>query len=377
MWKKGNINGMSEENFEEKRRQQKIFITKELDELCIAKENKLVKTNWQVEKEQRIKPSLWWKEVAKAQASQTESGSQTDTNTPKPTNLSTDGKAWFIHPVAMVDYFVGNDVLFRKGDKDEIIREINIRLAGFGGNVPTDEFTERTENMIKQFQRDYMKVEETGVVDIPVIEAIDKFQEEYAISANVWSQLKCKCSPNKCSGFGNGLGKNTSPERSNTYEYPGIHRSLLFGLCGLSFYLGRQDVYKFRLISSGYRCSQHSEGKITTNHRGKAIDIQFYKENWAIAGKNKKNIEPLIYIRDNFFKTYLNSQDDWKDKNLFTTEPIGLDSKGNSISGFTYSWIHMDVRSFEKQYLLDEYFCTNATILNGEKLITIIKKEVK
>ena len=105
MWKKGNINGMSEEMLVEKRQQQKIFITKELDELCIAKENKHVKTNWQIEKEQRIKPSLWWKEVAKAQASQTESGSQTDTNTPKPTNLSTDGKARFIHPVAMVDYF--------------------------------------------------------------------------------------------------------------------------------------------------------------------------------------------------------------------------------------------------------------------------------
>ena len=49
MWKKGNINGMSEEMLEEKRQQQKIFITKELDELCVAKENKHVKTNWQIE----------------------------------------------------------------------------------------------------------------------------------------------------------------------------------------------------------------------------------------------------------------------------------------------------------------------------------------
>ena len=97
MWKKDNINGMSEEMLVEKRQQQKIFITKELDELCVAKENKHVKTNWQIEKEQRIKTSLWWKEVSKAQASQTESSSQTDTNTPKATNLSTDGKAWFIH----------------------------------------------------------------------------------------------------------------------------------------------------------------------------------------------------------------------------------------------------------------------------------------
>jgi hypothetical protein len=34
----------------------------------------------------------------------------------------------------------------------------------------------------------------------------------------------------------------------------------------------------------------------------------------------------------------------------------------------------MDVRSFEKQYLLDEYFCTDATTLNKEKLIIVINK---
>ncbi|MEC3875469.1 hypothetical protein, partial [Chryseobacterium salviniae] len=47
----------------------------------------------------------------------------------------------------------GEKYCIKKGDKSELIREINIRLAGFGGNVPTDEFTDRTEKMIKQFQR--------------------------------------------------------------------------------------------------------------------------------------------------------------------------------------------------------------------------------
>ncbi|MWN91415.1 hypothetical protein GQ597_12005, partial [Gilliamella sp. Pra-s65] len=93
-----------------------------------------VKTNWQLEKAQRIKPSLWWQQVAQAQTqNQTTSTEQSDantntntnTNTPKLSNLSTDGKAWFIHPVAMMDYFAGNNILFKKGDKDEIIREIN------------------------------------------------------------------------------------------------------------------------------------------------------------------------------------------------------------------------------------------------------------
>jgi hypothetical protein len=67
-----------------------------------------VKSNWQLEKEKRIKPSLWWKEVAEAQAqnqNQTTSTEQSEANTPKLTNLSTNGKAWFIHPVAMTDYF--------------------------------------------------------------------------------------------------------------------------------------------------------------------------------------------------------------------------------------------------------------------------------
>jgi hypothetical protein len=197
---------------------------------------------------------------------------KTNANTSILSNLSADGKAWFIHPVAMVDYFPKSEILFQKGDKHEIIREINIRLAGFGGNVPTDEFTERTEKMIKQFQRDYMQVEETGVVDIQVIQAIDRFQEEYAINNTIWLQLKCRCGK-QCNGFGNGLGKNTSPERFNKYEYPGLHRSLLFGFCALNFYLGRQNVYKFREISSGYRCSLHKEGGTTSNHRGKALDI--------------------------------------------------------------------------------------------------------
>lgn len=32
--------------------------------------------------------------------------------------------------------------------KSELIREVNIRLAGFGGALPTDEFTELTTNVL-------------------------------------------------------------------------------------------------------------------------------------------------------------------------------------------------------------------------------------
>jgi hypothetical protein len=78
--------------------------------LIVKEAHKNTKINWQIEKEQRIKPSLWWEKVAEAQSANTEQ-TDADNNTPKLSNLSTDGKAWFIHPVAMVDYFSGADIV--------------------------------------------------------------------------------------------------------------------------------------------------------------------------------------------------------------------------------------------------------------------------
>ncbi|WP_141673108.1 hypothetical protein [Gilliamella sp. App6-5] len=105
-----------DELFEEEKQQQKAIIEAGLDELGITEPylrdfaldvvdeaHKHVKSNWKIEKEQRIKPSLWWKQVAQAQAQNPTAN--TEANIPKLSNLSADGKAWFIHPVAMVDYF--------------------------------------------------------------------------------------------------------------------------------------------------------------------------------------------------------------------------------------------------------------------------------
>ncbi|OCG41332.1 hypothetical protein [Gilliamella sp. Bif1-4] len=110
-----------DELFEEEKRQQKALIEEGLDKLGITRPyqrdfamekvdeaHEYVKTNWQREKEQRIKPALWWQQVAQAQAqvqNQTASTEQSEANSSKLTNLSTDGKAWFIHPIAMIDYF--------------------------------------------------------------------------------------------------------------------------------------------------------------------------------------------------------------------------------------------------------------------------------
>lgn len=85
-----------------------------------------------------------------------------------------------------------------------------------------------------------------------------------------------------------------------------------------------------------------------------------------------KILNHIEYIRDNFFANYLKAEKKWGEKNVFTTEPIGLNKDNTKIPGHTYSWIHIDVRQFESQYLLDEYFCTDQITLNKEKLITLI-----
>jgi hypothetical protein len=114
-----------DELFEEEKQQQKALIEAGLDKLGITEPyqrdfamkkvdeaHKHVKSNWQLEKAQRIKPSLWWKKVAEAQAqNQTTSTEQSEANTAKLSNLSADGKAWFIHPVAMMDYFSGAGIV--------------------------------------------------------------------------------------------------------------------------------------------------------------------------------------------------------------------------------------------------------------------------
>lgn len=261
---------------------------------------------------------------------------------------------------------------------NELIREINIRLAGFGGNVPSDKFTDRTEKMVKQFQRDYMKVAETGKVCGNVLKAIDEF-------CNSWeekiSDYTCLCKNvhsirDKCSGFGKGRynGEYSSSrkiERYHKYERPGIHRSLLWGTSALKFYLSKQDVYKYLWKTAGYRCWDHNRSvpRQTTNHMGKAVDIQFSKNGHNILGSVRSNLPLLHEIYDKFYKKYLQAKYQWVDgKNNFSIEPIGIGE------GFTNSWIHLDVREFDNEYLDDRYFVrTQEKVLNGS-IVELAKK---
>ncbi|MFQ1013605.1 hypothetical protein ACFX2U_12310, partial [Gilliamella apicola] len=109
--------------FEKETQKQKKLIEKWLDDNNITmpyKRNSALnsvdeaqeetKTHWQLEKEQRIKPSLWWQEVAQNQQQAQSSNNQTP-QTPALSNLSADGKAWFIHPVSIMGRFISPGIV--------------------------------------------------------------------------------------------------------------------------------------------------------------------------------------------------------------------------------------------------------------------------
>ncbi len=252
----------------------------------------------------------------------------------------------------------GEKYCIKKGDKNELIREINIRLAGFGGNVPTDEFTDRTEKMIKQFQRDYMKVPETGKVCGNVLRAIDNFQSKYTVD---FAEVKCKC--RKCTGFGDGSNKSKylkgNTEAYHRYEYPGIHRSLLSSIRSVKFYLSKDGRYTFNKVNSGYRCRFHPEylKKPTTNHMGKALDLHFNNKN----GRTKE-IADMEIIRKDIFNKYIGAKWDWKERNIFNLESTRV--------GAT-TWVHYDVREFDSIYLENKFFVNNLSDLNGKSIVEL------
>jgi muramidase (phage lysozyme) len=279
--------------------------------------------------------------------------------TQPPTQQSSDGKAVSVVNGSSVKVQNCNEkYCIKRGDKSELIREINIRLAGFGGNVPTDEFTERTEKMIKQFQKDYMKVPENGKVCGNVLRAIDEFQAKFSID---FSEVQCKCK--KCTGFGDGSNKGVylkgNAEAHHRYEYPGIHRSLLSSMRSVKFYLAKDGRYSFNKVSSGYRCRFHAEylKKPTTNHMGKALDLHFNDKK----GRTR-TLSDIETIRKDIFNKYLGAKWDWKEGNIFNLESTRV--------GAT-TWVHYDVREFDSIYLEDKFFAKDVSKLNGKSMVLL------
>lgn len=259
------------------------------------------------------------------------------------------------------------------GDTGALVEEINIRLTGFGGTILAskkwNEFTSKTEAAVKQFQRDYMGVTETGKVCGAVLVALDDFRAKYPISL---SAMKCKCG--KCDGFGNGR---TNSEKAQMFkapkqpyqgvEFPGMHRGLLWGFRAALFYTAEKDKqlgYKFLKISSGYRCWEDNKehNRHSTNHMGNALDIQFRKGavTTRCAGADVDKLRKDVFI------ARLGAQMNWTDNNKLSMEPASL--------GAT-SWVHVDVREFDDDFKQDRYYATTQGMADGSSLLEAAKLE--
>jgi hypothetical protein len=243
----------------------------------------------------------------------------------------------------------------KRGCKGPDVAELQLRLAGFRGTMPDGDFGPGTERQVMSFQRDVLEEKRPGgIVDNATMRAIDDFAKKYRIDFNA---LRCPCG--ECDGFGSGqfkgryLGGKPHDEAFHRYEYPGLHRMLLWAVRAAFFYM--RD-HKF-IITSGYRCSidNAKRGRSTTNHHGKAIDIDIV----ALPGEDKQDdMVKCDTVRGRIVET-ADAQIGWTATNRKSLEP----------SDIAPTWVHYDVRCYEPKYLKDEMFCTTLKQLDNRKPI--------
>lgn len=231
----------------------------------------------------------------------------------------------------------------RRGDEGPDVVELQVRLAGFRGTVPDGDFGPGTELQVVTFQRDFMGAEEpTGIADAATLDALDRLAGMHPLD---FAALRCPCGV--CSGFGRGRFRNKfhpgrpSDEAFHRFEYPGIHRMLLWAVRALFFYMPQ---HRF-VITSGYRCGVRNEqtGRTSTNHHGKAIDIDVI----GAPGEDKREdmrrsdeIRGLLVAKSN-------AQVGWLAPNRKALEP----------SHIAPTWVHYDVRKYDARYLDDRFYC--------------------
>lgn len=243
----------------------------------------------------------------------------------------------------------------RVGCEGADVAELQIRLAGFQGTVPDGEFGPVTERQVAAFQRDYMELAApTGVADRATLRAIDRFARDYPFD---FKRLRCPCG--ECGGFGSGRFKGQyhdgkpRAEAYHRYEYPGIHRMLLWALRAVFHYL---PEYRFA-VSSGYRCGIHNEQKqrASTNHHGKAVDLVIARR----AGESGRDDMIKCDAARGRIVELTGAQIGWAAPNCKALEP----------SSIAPTWIHFDVRCYEPPYLRDEMFCTSLKKLDARRPI--------
>jgi hypothetical protein len=247
--------------------------------------------------------------------------------------------------------------VIKRGLKGPDVEELQIRLAGFRGTIPDGDFGPGTELQVFQFQRDFMKMQEpTGIVEQKTMAAIDQFAEQFPID---FDALKCLCGV--CKGFGQGRFKGSyrhgkpKTEQNYRYEYPGIHRMLLWAVRAFFFYIPEHEF----VITSGYRCGVQNKKtkRKSTNHHGKAVDID-------VPGKpDEDKREDMIRCDEirGIIVGKSNAQIGWNAANRKSFEP----------SDIAPTWIHYDVRCYDRKYLEDRFFCTNLKELDNIQPIEI------
>ena len=240
--------------------------------------------------------------------------------------------------------------LLSKGMQGADVEELQIRLAGFRGTLPDGDFGPGTELQVTKFQIDVMgKGAASGIADSSTFKAIDVFADKFPFD---FSQLKCACG--KCDGFGQGKFKgkylgNQKTEAFHLYEYPGIHRMLLWAVRAAYFYM---PEHRFS-FSSGYRCSVDNQKhrRNTTNHCGKAVDLDVALKR----GETKQDdASKCREIRGRLVELS-NAQIGWTARNRKSLEPDNI----------APTWVHYDVRSYDEKYLADQYFCKDLDALNA------------
>jgi hypothetical protein len=243
------------------------------------------------------------------------------------------------------------DRIIKKDHKGKDVVELQLRLSGFRGTVPDGDFGPGTELQVVSFQRDYMNLNApTGVADMATMDAINDFAAKYPID---FDKLRCPCG--ECEGFGQGKFKGkyrtgkAKIEAYYRYEYPGMHRMLLWAVRALFFYNSNHGF----IITSGYRCSVNNKikNRSSTNHHGKAIDIDVPLK----PGEDKRDdMNRSNDIRGRLVELS-NAQIGWHGKNRKSLEPENI----------APTWIHYDVRSYERKYLSADFFCTDLETLDS------------
>jgi peptidoglycan hydrolase-like protein with peptidoglycan-binding domain len=236
----------------------------------------------------------------------------------------------------------------RRGDKGPAVIELQMRLAGFRGTVPDGDYGPGTELQVQAFQRQIMQQSEpSGVADEDVMRAIVEFGTAWPFD---FGKLKCPCG--QCGGFGQNRFKgiyrnNTRLEVYNRYEYPGIHRMLLWSVRAAYYQAGLKG---WRLtINSAYRCSIDgaNHNRSSTNHQGKAIDLDII----GTDGTDRQRCDTLRYL----LEEKANFQNGWNVPNRKSYEPATI----------APTWVHIDVRSYAETYLQDRYFVKTTTAFDA------------